>query len=280
MSYTLPFPWFGGKTRVSDLVWSRLGNVHHYIEPFFGGGAVLFNRPHIGKVETINDLDGYVANFWRAVQMDPDSVARYADWPVNEVDLEARHGWLIDQRKTDFISRLRNEPDYYDPKIAGYWVWGLGCWIGGKWCAKRVIQKPQISHRKGIHKHSISSMLNEYMTEISKRLRHVTVLCGDWKRAVTPGAIGLEQRETNKKYGIFLDPPYSDLAGRDKDLYRIDSMSVAHRVREWCLANQDDTRLRIALCGYEGEHDMPGWEVVEWKAQGGHGKSVSQGQQE
>lgn len=30
--------------------------------------------------------------------------------------------------------------------------------------------------------------------------------------------------------------------------------------------------LRIALCGYEGEHDMPeSWECVEWKARGGYG---------
>jgi hypothetical protein len=35
-----PFPWFGGKRKVASLVWERLGEVKHYIEPFFGGGTV------------------------------------------------------------------------------------------------------------------------------------------------------------------------------------------------------------------------------------------------
>ena len=36
--------------------------------------------------------------------------------------------------------------------------------------------------------------------------------------------------------------------------------------------------LRIALCGYDGEHEMPdGWTVLEWKARGGYA-SVSDGE--
>jgi DNA adenine methylase len=42
-------------------------------------------------------------------------------------------------------------------------------------------------------------------------------------------------------------------------------------VREWAIANGGNPKLRIALCGYEGEHDMPkSWECVEWKAAGGY----------
>jgi hypothetical protein len=47
---------------------------------------------------------------------------------------------------------------------------------------------------------------------------------------------------------------------------------VAHDVREWAIANGDNPLLRIALCGYDGEHVMPeSWECVEWKAKGGYG---------
>lgn len=70
--------------------------------------------------------------------------------------------------------------------------------------------------------------------------------------------------------GIFLDPPYADTATRTDNLYRVDSNSVAHAVREWAIAHGDDERLRIALCGYEGEHKMPAnWKCVKWKAKGG-----------
>ena len=93
-----PFPWFGGKSKVADLVWERFGDVQNYVEPFFGSGAVLLNRPHSPSTETINDLDCMVANFWRALQHEPEAVAEAADNPVNEADQHARHLWLCSPR--------------------------------------------------------------------------------------------------------------------------------------------------------------------------------------
>ena len=40
-----PFPWFGGKSRVADIVSDRFGHVANHVEPFFGSGAVLLGRP-------------------------------------------------------------------------------------------------------------------------------------------------------------------------------------------------------------------------------------------
>ena len=138
--YKAPFPYFGGKSEIAAAVWSRLGDTPNYVEPFFGSGAVLLNRPHWQPkktmLETVNDASGFIANFWRAVQADPDAVAHYADWPVNENDLHARHGWLV--RQADGLAaKLEGDPDYYDPKIAGWWCWGAACWIGGGWCSGR-----------------------------------------------------------------------------------------------------------------------------------------------
>lgn len=127
-----PFPWFGGKSRVADVVWDRFGNVPNYVEPFAGSLAVLLARPHPARTETVNDRDAYLSNFWRAVTHDPEAVARFADWPVSEADLHARHRWLV--RQTEFRERMLREPDFYDAKIAGWWVWGISQWIGGGWC--------------------------------------------------------------------------------------------------------------------------------------------------
>lgn len=102
-----PFPWFGGKRDVAPQVWDALGNVSHYVEPFFGSGAVLLRRPHSAKFETVNDVDGLLANFWRAVRADPLAVAHHADWPCNEADLHARHVWLVGQR--DIRARFQGE---------------------------------------------------------------------------------------------------------------------------------------------------------------------------
>ncbi len=79
-----PFPWFGGKRKVAAEVWRRFGRVDNFVEPFFGSGAVLLGRPTpvVGN-ETVNDLDGYVANFWRAIKLSPEATAEWADNPVN-----------------------------------------------------------------------------------------------------------------------------------------------------------------------------------------------------
>jgi hypothetical protein len=307
--YRPPFPWFGGKSRVADLVWRRFGNVPNYVEPFFGSGAVMFLRPHDPKVETINDKDCFVANFWRALQADPDEVARWADWPVNEADLHARHWWLVNQ--VDFIARMHADPDYYDCKIAGWWVWGICQWIGSGWCSidekpsnklphlgdpGRGVHRPsqQLPHLgdpgMGVHRPSqqLPHLGNPGMGvhRPSQQLPHL----GNPGRADLHEYMdALSERLRNvrvccgdwervlgpsptEKLGItavFLDPPYGH-EDRDDNLYSVDSMTVASDVARWALENGDNPMLRIALCGYDGEFAPPGeWETVEWKASGG-----------
>jgi hypothetical protein len=132
-----PFPYFGGKSRAAHLVWGAFGHrIQNFVEPFAGSLAVLLGRAPAADgrygIETINDLDCYVSNFWRAVTAAPREVARFADWPVNEIDLHARHRWLVAQGL--FRERMREDPAFYDARIAGWWVWGISQWIGGGWC--------------------------------------------------------------------------------------------------------------------------------------------------
>jgi site-specific DNA-adenine methylase len=129
-----PFPWFGGKSLCASEVWAALGDVDNYVEPFAGSLAVLLARPHTPRVETVNDLDHYLANFWRALARDPQAVAHHANNPVNEADLTARHLWLVNTGR-ERIARILGDPDYYDAQVAGWWVWGLCCWIGSGWCS-------------------------------------------------------------------------------------------------------------------------------------------------
>ena len=261
MAYAPPFPWFGGKSRVADLVWQRFGEVKNYVEPFFGSGAVLFLRPHEPGIETINDLDCYVANFWRALQAAPDEVARWADWPVNEADLHARHWWLVNQ--SEFREKMHSDPDHYDAKIAGWWVWGICQWIGSGWCAYPEWQQLPHLGNPGM------GDLYAYLHGIAARLRGVRVCCGDWSRVLGPSPT-IKLGTT----GVFLDPPYSHEV-RDTSLYAVE-MSVADGVRDWAIEHGDDPLLRIALCGYENEHEMPDtWECVAWKSAGGYASQAS-----
>ena len=294
-----PFPWFGGKRKVASEVWAALGDVDNYVEPFAGSLAVLLERPawHTGKAETVNDADQYLANFWRALSRDPDAVAYHADWPVNEADLFARHMWLVNQGKTQ-LSAGMVDPDWYDAKIAGWWLWGICQWIGSGWCSGGgpwSVQDRQLVHlgdagrgvnrqrvhlgnagqgvnRKRVHLGNagqgdgmpVNKALYGYMYQLAERLRGVRVVCGDWARVVTNGALSY-----GATVGVFLDPPYSDAANRDMTLYSVDSGTIAHDVREWCLANGDNPRYRIVLAGYEDEHAAhmpPTWRAMNWKA--------------
>ena len=269
-----PFPWFGGKSRVAHIAWDRFGNVPNYVEPFFGSGAVLLNRPHAPNVETVNDKDAFLANFWRAIQADPEGVAKWADWPVSEADLLARHRWL-DSTGTARLAAIKREPDYFDAKVAGWWVWGLCSWIGRGWCRQRGNQPEQIPHlgdagmginRKLPHLGDAGRgmLIRSYFQELSERLRAVRVACGEWDR-VLGESVTIRHGIT----AVFIDPPYG--ADEHDVKYSADS-NVAPQVREWAIANGDNPLLRIALCGYDGEHAMPEtWECVAWKAAGGYG---------
>ena len=263
MTYELkaPFPWFGGKSRVADSVWERFGNVANYVEPFFGSGAVLLGRPHAPGTETVNDLDCYLANFWRSIKLNPLTTAAWADWPVNEADLLARHQWLVDQAQ--FKAQMRRDPEYCDFRIAGWWAWGICQWIGSGWCVQRGNghQPEQLPHLGDAGR---GEAIADYFAALSNRLRGVRVACGEWDR-VLGDSVTVKHGIT----GVFLDPPYS--ADEHSVTYSANS-DVAAQVREWAMANGGRRDLCIALCGYEGEHVMPDdWECVAWKARGGYG---------
>jgi DNA adenine methylase len=288
--------------RVAETVWKRFGNVRNVVEPFFGSGAVLLQRPMpFEGTETVNDIDGFIANFWRAIAADPEAVAKHADHPVNENDLHARHVWLVSRRES-ITAKLEGDPEWFDAKVAGWWCWGICCWIGSGWCsgngpwqsvngelvntgdagqgvnrqrvhlgdAGRGVNR-QLVHLgpggNGMQTTKVGSSLYAMFDRLSDRLRRVRVCCGDWTR-VCGDTPTIKQGLT----AVFLDPPYADTAERTDDLYANDSSSVAHAVREWAIERGDDARMRIALCGYEGEHVMPStWDCVAWKARGGYG---------
>lgn len=61
------FGWYGGKFSHLDWLLPLLPECHHYCEPFAGSGAVLLNRSP-SAVETYNDIDGDVTNFFRVLR--------------------------------------------------------------------------------------------------------------------------------------------------------------------------------------------------------------------
>ena len=55
-----PFVWFGGKRRVADLVWSALGDVDQYVEPFAGSLAVRLARHDAHDITQTDKYDAQI----------------------------------------------------------------------------------------------------------------------------------------------------------------------------------------------------------------------------
>lgn len=284
MSLKAPFPYFGGKSKVAQIVWDALGQPDRYIEPFFGSGAVLLSRRNFNADkydEIVNDKDGFIANVWRGLQHDPDEVAKWCDWPVNHADLCARKKRLI-ENESRLLENLIANDEWYDAKLAGYWIWAASCWIGsgltrpGQVPELRdgkgvfgVVQIPKNDNVKGVNQ---SAGLYTWFAALSTRLRRVKVVCGDWNRVC-----GGNWQDSQGTCGMFFDPPYG-VKDRDTTVYHHDSVDVAKDVMAWCAKRGAMRSYRIVLAGYEEYetlvHDH-GWTAEAWKANGGYGNMGS-----
>jgi DNA adenine methylase len=288
-----PFPWFGGKTRCALEVWARLGAqgpnaCAHYIEPFFGSAAVLLARPGgAGKVETVNDADGFLVNLWRALRAAPAELAEAVVGPVAELDLHARHLVLL-ERKAQLVTLLLSDPYAYDLELAAWWLFGQCAAIGDSWCQGTgawgrledgtfgrlpkghnqcglTRQLPNLGDQgRGYQRTNVDVL--KWFCGLSTRLQRVRMAQGDWARIVQPSMV---RRWCGWPVAVFLDPPYAAYESAYNDGSK---QGVSADVREWALAHGDDPNFRIALCGYEGEHAMPdSWSVFAWKTKGGYG---------
>lgn len=63
----IAFGWYGGKFSHLDWLLPLLPETTHFCEPFGGSAAVLLNRPP-APVETYNDLDSELVNFFRVLR--------------------------------------------------------------------------------------------------------------------------------------------------------------------------------------------------------------------
>ena len=299
-----PFPYFGGKRRAAEAIWSALGDPGGYVEPFAGSAAVLLARPPLKgrRVETINDADGWLINTWRAIQLSPDAVAAHASGPVSEIDYHARLAWLQERRTDGLVSWLEGDPEAHDAKAAGWWLYVVACGIGDPWepgpwriVDGRMADTRKLPHLgnagqgvsrklphlgdagKGVnreppHLGNAGQGLIDYMHALASRLARVRITAGDWRRVLKPSVV--RATAGNSSVGILLDPPYATSG----DLYASTNqgddahLTISAEVRQWCI--EEGRGKRIVLCGFDGEHDdliRHGWTVEAGKAGGGAG---------
>lgn len=229
--------------------------------------------------EVINDADCLIINFFRALATDDDAVVTKANmFPAHESEIFAQQKRLMEELPS-LQYRIESDSKYCDVDLAAAWIYCKKLWIAGGLCVPILgghrdssispdpailDDNPTISRQKPVLNPPYPLLSREFMWRIADRLRSVVMHCGDWKRVVTP--VILRSRCT----AIFLDPPYT--AEYDAEYGRKSSFNVSDDVREWAIEHGENMFYRIALCGYDGEHDMPdNWTVFEWHTTGGFG---------
>jgi len=273
------FPYIGGKYTIAPEINRRFGEIDTRIDAFTGSSSWILASPPV-KHEIVNDLDGYVVNYLRAVKYAPDEVARHLDFPRAELELIAYHHYTRD-RLPELVARMGGDPDYYDPILAARWAYVMAHKYdpslnkSGGWLVHdgRLIYKRGAGRIRGslTLSHRVLSRLvkerrvSEYVAALSERLRNVCIFWNDFEVVVEKA-----DRSEFGVVGVLLDPPYPRHL-RDYD-YDTDDADIWNRAVRWAVANGDNPKLRIAICGYnDADSDAlfpHSWRRFVWRRSG------------
>ena len=186
-----PISYYGGKARIASQIVPYIKAIPHtvYVEPFFGGGAVLYAKGKIDRGnndyyrEAINDLNKQLITFWRVAREQPEELARWIELTPysQEEHREAR--------------KIYNNPsEYSDLNVA--WATYIQCnmsfsnVIGGGWKAGVI----------GRNESATWVNRASRLPECFERLRDVHIGCED--------ALSFIKRWDCPHGLIYADPPY------------------------------------------------------------------------
>jgi DNA adenine methylase len=229
MNKLIAFGWYGGKYSHLDWLLPLLPQTTHYCEPFGGSAAVLINRIP-SPVETYNDLDGEVVNFFRvlrekkealieAIGLTPFSRAEF-ETAINETtsglsDLErARRFYILARQVRTGLAQKAS---------AGRWAHCL------------------LTSRAGMAG-AVSRWLGavEDLPMIAQRLLRVQI--------ENAPAIEVIERYDSEETLFYCDPPYAHDSRGDSNAYAYEMTDQHHRELAEVLRN---VKGKVALSGYQ-----------------------------
>lgn len=193
----------GSKWGLAKWIISYFPEHHSYLEPFFGSGAVLFNKPR-SHIETVNDLDGNVVNLFEWIKNDPEKLA-------HEI-------YFIPYARAVYEDAFASEPEDSLQKAINFYIccnMGHGYRTNGK----RVGWKNDVQGRERAYAARDWVDLPERILTAAERLRGVQIECMP--------AVELIQRFNHHKVLIYCDPPYL-LGTRRGKQYQCEMEDSAH----------------------------------------------------
>lgn len=223
----IAFGWYGGK--FSHLGWllEHLPDCHHYCEPFAGSAAVLINRPP-APVETYNDVDGEVVNFFRVLRnRTEDLVREIVLTPFSReefaVALETHNGITDVERARRFFTRARQVRT------------GLAQTASvGRWANCKNTSRAGMS---GVVSRWLGSV--EHLPQIAERLLRVQI--------ENRPALDIVKLYDSDDTLFYCDPPYPHESRGDSKAYAYEMTDDEHRQLAQTL---NAAQGKVALSGY------------------------------
>lgn len=221
MKTLLQYP--GGKRRLAPWIVGHMPAHHSYLEPFFGGGAVLFEKPP-ARIETVNDLDGDVVNFFRVIQK-PGSRKQLQDLLVYTP--YARKVFEESIQETESPVERAACFAVRSMQSHGFRTNGMGGW------------KKDVHGRESAYAVRYWNELPDCLAEMAIRLKGVQIECRP--------ALELIRAFNHPDVLIYCDPPYV-LSTRGRQQYKHEMTDADH---EALLAALCGGKAMVMLSGYE-----------------------------
>lgn len=240
----IAFGWYGGKFSHLDWLLPLLPECHHYCEPFGGSAAVLINRVP-SPVETYNDMDGEVVNFFKVLRNNPDELARLvALTPFSRE--EFAHAINLDSNETDEVERARC-----------FFIRARQVRTGlaqtatlGRWANCKDTSRAGMA---GVVSRWLGSV--EALPDIADRLLRVQI-------ENRPAADVIRLYDSKSTF-FYCDPPYAHESRGDSKAYRYEMQDTEHRQLSKMLSS---IKGKAAVSGYRCDlYDTlyKGWELHE-----------------
>lgn len=175
----------GSKWSIAEWIISFFPEHHSYCEPFFGSGAVLFNKPR-SNIETVNDLDDDVINFFEWVKTDPEQLAHEIYW--------------IPYARQVYEEAYNKQPPENSLEKAVWFYIRLNMGHGCRTTGEKVGWKNDVQGRERAYAAQYWCTSPERIIQAAERLRGVQI--------EHMPAIELMRRFNYKNVLFYLDPPY------------------------------------------------------------------------
>lgn len=235
MNAILNYP--GAKWGIAQTIVELMPKHRSYLEPFFGSGAVLFNKPP-SAIETINDIDGDIVNFFTVLRECPQELAeKIALTPYSREVFDDAH----ENRGTDAFDKA------YRFAIRSRMGHGFKTY-------QKTGFKIDVYARERSYCVNVWNKMPDLLADAAIRLKQVQI--------ENRPALELIKKFNYDNVLIYADPPYL-LNTRGGKQYRCEMNEQDHME---LLAALADHKGYVILSGYPSEmydRELSGWRKIE-----------------